>query len=118
MVEYEDLYKKWELYGKLDEGDVPHIERATPDHESLSEFLANKIDTSENIAQLLSVVAFTNCLLSKHGGIVGALQNMIKAIIDKLKQLATTLGGVYFHIEVGIGVHISITFQINPIDTK
>ena len=56
--------------------------------------------------------------MSKHGGIVGALQNFINAIIGKLKSLASTLGGVYFHIDVGINVHISITFQVNAIQTK
>lgn len=118
MAEYDDLYKKWTLMGKLDDSEVPYIERAAPDYEPLSEFLANKIDNSENIVQVLQIVNFVNYLMSKHGGIVNALQNFINAIISKLKSLASTLGGVYFHIDVGINVHISITFQVNAIQTK
>ena len=118
MTEYDNLYKKWALIGKLDDSEVLYIERATPDYEPLSEFLANKIDNSENIVQVLQIVNFVNYLMSKHGGIVGALQNFINAIIAKLKVLTITLGGVYFHIDVGISVHISITFQVNAIRTK
>ena len=119
MCSYDELYEKWCLEGKLEcSGNESWSEFLENNIEGLSGFLANKINCSENITQMLQVVSFANHLLSTYGWIVGKLQNFINAIINKLKVLAQTSGGVYFHIDVGTGFHISITFQVNPVQTK
>lgn len=118
MLSYEEIYNKWISLGQLSNDDIPYIQRATPDAEYLPEFLANKVDNTESVSGLLQVTAFANYLLNRYGNLIGTLQNFINSIIAKLKTLAQNLSGVFFHVEVGLGVHISITFQVDAIQTK
>ena len=122
IAEYEILFKEWMMSGSTiysEKIDIEDDREGIPSgYEILSEFLIDKVNRAENVNQLLNVIGFTNYLLSRNGAIIGALQNFINAVIGKLRSLALSLGGVYFHIDVGISVHVSITFQVNPIQTR
>ncbi len=118
MTNYEDIYKKWELTGKVEDGDMPWIARVTPDVELIPEFLANKMDNTEDVCQVLEVVAFTNYLLRKHSSLIGALQKFIDLLLNKLETLARSVRGILFHIDVGVGIRVSITFQVSAVATK
>jgi hypothetical protein len=121
IAEYSILFRRWTASGLLGDSEKIYIENDREDtsgYEILSEFLIDKVNRAENVNQLLNVIGFTNYLLSRNGAIIGALQNFINAVIGKLRSLALSLGGVYFHIDVGISVHVSITFQVNPIQTR
>ncbi len=118
MENWEELYKQWIRRGNLEDNAIPYIQRSTPDIELLSEFLANKVDNCKDMGDVLEVVNFVNCLLSKHSSIGGSLQNFIKALIEKLNFLTKIIGGAYINIEVGNTITISLTFQTNDIKTK
>lgn len=110
-------YEEWVSNGRLAEKERMYI-REMYDYNSLELFLIEKVENSTTIAELLQHIAFLNYLFRLKSSIIGKLNNLISAIIQKLRQLAQTVGGVYFHIGYSITPSVSITFQINPIQTQ
>lgn len=117
MVDFEEIYRKWKKTGKIGEDDITSIVHASLDEGTLEEFLSNKIEGTAKMCQILETVAFTDHLLRLHGSLIGVLQRFITSLLNKLERLAKSVGGILFHIEVGPGIHVSITFQVSDIAT-
>lgn len=108
---WEKVYSEWKEFGKLSDEEGLN-------YDILPEFLCQRVGNAESVAKLLEDTAFANYLLSKHESLIGALETFINSIIQKLKAVAQNMNGVLFNIEVGVGIHISITFQVDKIQTN
>jgi len=82
-MDFKELYNQWKSNGVLQEEDVQEILKDS-NIGPLSESLVETINDSKNISQVSEIISFTNYLLSRHGSLIGALQNVINAVINHL----------------------------------
>ena len=82
-MDFRELYNQWKSNGVLQEKDVQEILKDS-NIEPLSEFLVETINGSKDIGQVSEIISFTNYLLSRRGSLIGALQNLINAVINHL----------------------------------